>query len=434
MSDTKLNWDDCLQYDRASDIGMRRSNNQDSYAVEIADDEETWQQRGHVFLVADGMGAHAAGELASSIAAERVPTLYLKYRDQSAPEALQRAIIDTNSEVHSRGKANEEFHNMGTTCCVLALLPQGVIAGHLGDSRIYRVRGGHLEQLTFDHSLVWEMRAAGQLKDNDGLANIVPKNVITRSLGPNPIVKVDIEGPFPVELGDSYLLCSDGLTGQIPDDELGQLVDNLSPQEAVRVLVDLSNLRGGPDNITLIIFKVTGKKLTTEQAATEPIKLGSQPEERKVSPIWWAMMGACFLAGTGMALLQSWLPAGMAAVAGLVFLATILIQHYDIKPGRVLLKEGERFGRGPYTKTESVASLQVAERLADIIRQLRDAANEQEWDVDWSPLDELCQKAADGVSRSDYAEALRRYGRGISFMMEQARAQSKSSDSSIDLA
>ena len=152
-----------LEYTALSDQGMRRTNNQDSHVEVLVSDKVSWQQRGHLFIVADGMGAHAAGELASEMATQGVSHQYYKYRDLSPPEALRKAITNTNVEIRRRGAENVEFHNMGTTISSLALLPQGAIIGHVGDSRVYRLRNGLLEQLTFDHSLVWEMRRSGKL-------------------------------------------------------------------------------------------------------------------------------------------------------------------------------------------------------------------------------------------------------------------------------
>src|SRR5260370_25741457 len=140
---------------------------------------------------------------------------------------------------------------MGTTTTALLVRPEGAWIGHVGDSRAYRIRDGQIEQMSFDHSLVWEM-ARRQGVDPDGLQGI-PSNVIVRSLGPEPLVQVDVEGPHPVQAGDTYLLCSDGLTGQISDSEMGAIASVLPPAEACRFLVDLANLRGGPDNITVLI-------------------------------------------------------------------------------------------------------------------------------------------------------------------------------------
>lgn len=108
----------------------------------------------------------------------------------------------------------------------------------MGDSRVYRLRHDRLDQLTFDHSLVWEMMAAGQIPGGV-VPSFVPKNIITRLLGPHPTVNVDLEGPFAYEAGDTFLLCSDGLTGPVSDDELGLVLGSLPPTEAARVLIDL---------------------------------------------------------------------------------------------------------------------------------------------------------------------------------------------------
>src|ERR1700730_12350012 len=253
--DQMLNWSDCLAHVELTDVGMRRANNQDSRAVLMASDVESWRRRGHVFVVADGMGAHAAGELASKMAADGIPHNYYKLRDEPPPDAIRKSIREVNEQIHRRGQANAEFHGMGTTASVLVILPQGALVAHVGDSRVYRVRGGRLEQLTFDHSLVWEMAASGQLP-KDAAPNLVPKNIITRSLGPHKEVRVDLEGPYPIEVGDTFLLCSDGLSGQVKDEEIGPILSALSPSEAVRLLIDMANLRGGPDNITAIVARV----------------------------------------------------------------------------------------------------------------------------------------------------------------------------------
>src|SRR5438045_2014447 len=163
-----------LKHASVSDLGMRRTNNQDAIAVAVTDDVATWAARGHLLIVADGMGAHAAGELASKLSADGVPHLYHKYRELSPPDALRRAIVETNTEIHRRGMANPDFHNMGTTTSVLVLLPQGALAAHVGDSRIYRLRGDTISQLTFDHSLQWELKASGQLPAGADIGAIVP--------------------------------------------------------------------------------------------------------------------------------------------------------------------------------------------------------------------------------------------------------------------
>ena len=117
MSESLINWDDFLQVASLSDVGMRRSNNQDNLCVSMASSLEHWSRKGHLFVVADGMGAHAAGELASKLAIDHIPHLYAKYNDDLPPLAMRKAVQDANAAIHQRGQANEEFHNMGT--CLL---------------------------------------------------------------------------------------------------------------------------------------------------------------------------------------------------------------------------------------------------------------------------------------------------------------------------
>src|SRR5262245_60872826 len=247
-----------LKHAAMSDLGMRRSNNQDSLAVVVTDDIATWATRGHLMMVADGMGAHAAGELASKLAVDNVPHTYLKLRDMYPPAALRQAIREVNALIYSKGQSNIGFQGMGTTCSCLVLLPQGALVAHVGDSRVYRLRGHQLSQLTFDHSLVWEMAAAGHMAEEDVPAYI-PKNVITRSLGPHEAVNIDLEGPYDANTGDVFLLCSDGLSGQVSDSELGTILHCLEPADAAQTLVDLANLRGGPDNISLVAARIGGE-------------------------------------------------------------------------------------------------------------------------------------------------------------------------------
>lgn len=437
MAEESVNWTECLQYAAVTDVGMRRTNNEDSHAVALAGDLASWRQRGHVFMVADGMGFHAAGELASKMAVDGVPHLYNKYRELSPPDALQRAVTETNTEVNRRGQANPDFHQMGITCSTLALLPQGAVIAHIGDSRIYRLRGDCLEQLTFDHSLVWEMRAAGQLPEGSALSSLVPKNVITRSLGPHPTVQIDIEGPFPVELGDTFLLCSDGLTGPVHDDELGPILASLEPDEAARSLVDIANLRGGPDNVTVIIAKVVGPLMVTQQNGAEPLTVGSEPSRRKVHPALWAVIGACALAALVMFVLQQPIPALVALLGSIISGGVVLFQMYGGgKPG-IALGAARQLGKGPYVRVQSPAGAAFVEKLADMVRQLAAATEEEKWSVDREKFDDYCRRAADAVRARQYSQALREYARAMSFMMQQLRSQRKkkaSDPSSVDLA
>src|SRR6478736_10496406 len=188
------------------------------------------------------MGGHAVGEKASAKAVQDIPHLYQKHAREGIIPALRRAFTEANAGIYNVGQENPEFRGLGTTSTALVLRPEGAWVGHVGDSRAYRIRDGVTEQLTFDHSWVWEI-AKRQGIDPDELGDF-KKNVIIRSLGPDPEVEVDIEGPHPVKPGDSFLLCSDGLTGVVTASEVGAVVGALPPEDAARLLVHMANLRG----------------------------------------------------------------------------------------------------------------------------------------------------------------------------------------------
>ena len=250
-----MNWDDIIIDAASTDTGMRRSNNQDSHTAVRAPNPEVWRSRGHVFMVADGMGAHAVGELASKMACDLIPHNYMKAKVGTPSEAIVKAFQEVSALIHSRAAANRDFQGMGTTCSSLLLLPEGALVAHVGDSRVYRVRQRRIDQLSFDHSLVWELVRRNHLTPEQ--ANIsVPKNVITRSLGPETEIEVDLEGPLEVHLADVFLLCTDGLSGPVTDHELGAFAAHFHPRDACRYLVHLANLRGGLDNITVMMVRI----------------------------------------------------------------------------------------------------------------------------------------------------------------------------------
>jgi len=403
---------------------MRRTTNQDSHALLAADSSPLLESRGHLLMVADGMGAHAAGELASKLAVDGVPHLYHKYAEMSPPEALLRAFRETNTEINRRGSANTDFHNMGTTGSVLVLLPQGAIAGHVGDSRIYRLRGNTISQLTFDHSLQWELKASGQMPEGADISAVVPKNVITRSLGPNAIVEVDLEGPHAIELGDVYLLCSDGLTGRVEDEEIGAILASLSPNEAAHALVDLANLRGGPDNVTVLIGKVTGKELVPDQTTTAPLRMGGATGIQPLHIGLGIVALACALVAGILAWVGHLTEAGIAAGVALVAAAAGIIHRQTMVSGTRL--GGERMlGKGPYTSTNCKPDHQLVLKLVATLDELRAAAREGSWAIDWAPLDDSCKLAAAADRAGDFTNSVRHNCRAISYMMNELRQQQK---------
>src|SRR5215472_13221568 len=290
---------DQIEHASLTDVGVRRSHNQDSHSIQLARDEEQWHDRGHLFLVADGMGAHAVGEKASEQAAGLIPHTYHKHVQQGPKAALRKAFMEANASIHACGQQNREFEGMGTTTTALLIRPEGAWIGHVGDSRAYRIRDGVIEQLSYDHSLVWEYARLKRI-DPDEVRDI-PSNVIHRCLGPEPLVQVDIEGPHPLRSGDIFLLCSDGLSGQVSDYEIGAIASALPPAEACRFLIDLANMRGGPDNITVVIARLGGPSADANGVASAAGGR-KRPLWRRVP--WWP---AALLTGTLLAMLAIFL-------------------------------------------------------------------------------------------------------------------------------
>ncbi len=422
MSENLLNWNEYLQVASKSDTGMRRSNNQDNLSISLASSFEQYHCKGHLFIVADGMGAHAAGELASKLAIDHIPHLYRKYDSSTAAEELQRAVVDANSEIFRKGQANEEFFNMGTTCSAMVIIPQGVMIAHVGDSRVYRLSKHRLEQLTFDHSLVWELRGGGQVDESDEFAGKIPRNVITRSLGPYPDVKVDMEGPFPIQAGDLFMLCSDGLTAVVNDAEIAAILDNCDPNEAVQILVDLANLRGGPDNTTIIVAKILHPQL-----AAHPNASSQRPSQAKskmpVPPYLWAILAVAVLFAALFGFFANWLTAVLpASVAGLTAIY-IVYRYLQGASSESNIVSQQRLGKGPYTATACPTGPQFANQLAEILNQLKQAAKDKDWVLDRAQLDTIIESAQASMKNKQYNDSIRGYSQAIRFLMGQLRNQ-----------
>ncbi|MCA9237889.1 MAG: serine/threonine-protein phosphatase [Planctomycetales bacterium] len=420
-----------------SDVGMRRSNNQDAMAVSLADGERQFRSGGHLFMVADGMGAHAAGELASQIAADNIPLSFRKHRELAPCEAIVAAVQDANSRIYAKGQNSVDFQGMGTTCSCLVLLEEGALAAHVGDSRVYRLRSGVLEQLTFDHSLVWEMAAAGQASEEQVPA-YVPKNVITRSLGPHPSVKVDLEGPFPLAAGDRYLLCSDGLTGPLTPQLIGMVLDALPPKEAAQTLVDLANLLGGPDNITVVAIEVTAPdQLGETQTCELPASDGARRRE-KLSPATWACLlgsGAALVVTIALAAGQYTVPAAVAGATTLGLGLLGAIRWVSERQGFAGQSVRGRYGKGPHRKYQVAATAETIGTLGEIVRQLEDLESQREWHFDWQGIHQERQRAYEAIASGDFRTAVVAYCSAVRMLMQAVRdfRRDPPGDSSINL-
>jgi protein phosphatase len=234
-----------------SDVGMVRSGNEDSFFAEA-------DERRGVFVVADGMGGHAAGEVASEMAVQIVSRHLLNLehvRGADSDAIMARSLQDANRAIYERMLAEVDKQGMGTTASVLVLSENQFLIGQVGDSRIYLLRDGALQQLTKDHSYVQEQVDAGLLTPEQ--ARYHPySNVITRCVGAADNVDVDVYRGE-VKPGDVFLLASDGLTGMVDDRRLQQiLLARSSPGRIVDALISEANGRGGLDNITAIVIQV----------------------------------------------------------------------------------------------------------------------------------------------------------------------------------
>ncbi len=405
---------------------MRRANNQDACVVVLSGDLAAWRKRGHCFTVADGMGAHAAGELASKLAVDNIPHVYHKLLELPPHTALEKAIVDANTLIHSRGQDTPDFHGMGTTSSTLLLLPQGAVVGHVGDSRVYRLREGKLDQLSYDHSLVWELEAVTE-RTGVALPDKVPKNVITRSLGPQATVQVDLEGPFPVEVDDTYLLCSDGLTGPVTDEEIGAILSCLSLGDATQMLVDLANLRGGPDNITVIGVHVTGPPIA---GGEDGQAIDETPAARPVHPAIWIVAALALFGSLVFAATNFMLAAAAALLVAVVTAGAGLVRRLGGPSGTDVSVPSGALGDGPYRSYESQPNETLAASLAEMAEGLRQASDVKKWQLDWPSINVHLQQASEAVEQKDHAAAVAQYSHGLRAILHQLRNNLKSSGDS----
>lgn len=432
---------DDIEFASLTDVGVRRSHNQDSHATLPAKDLEQWQSRGHLFMVADGMGAHAVGELASKLAADSMPHLYSKYAEEGPIAALRRAFIETNLAIHNRGQQNREFAGMGTTGTALLLRPEGAWVGHVGDSRCYRVRNGKIEQMSFDHSLVWEL-ARRQNKKPEELHG-VPTNVIVRSLGPEPLVAVDVEGPYTVQAGDHFVLCSDGLSGPVSDREIGAVVTTLPPDEACRFLIQLANLQGGPDNITAIVVRVTGKSSLNSTNNPGAAPSSDRLDARASAPTrsWLSVLpGPLLLIILGIVLgmvvvyqvafgvpgqVLTFVLAALSLVSGLTWLMLQNVRENQAPPARTEPATAPHI----YRTTPCAIDQSMLQKVSQAIEALEERVRERQWQADWEACERHLELARRHQRQGEWRDAFREFCRGMLLLMEAIHRQRNKEES-----
>lgn len=266
-----------------TDVGRKRSENQDNLAQRVPDDPQELEQDGALFVVADGMGGHAAGEVASTVAVQTITATYFEAAHGDVLQGLAQAIKEANEAILTIARENAAKAGMGTTL-VAAVLCQGILyVANIGDSRAYIVRNGKLRQLTEDHSWVAEQVRAGVLTEEQA-RNHVHRNVITRSLGTQINVTADVFVE-PAREGDTLMLCSDGLHGYVNDMTIADVVSHHSPEEAAKLLVNLANDAGGPDNITVSIFHISEMPEASPEVLAKLQLLKDQPRPTRPVPI-----------------------------------------------------------------------------------------------------------------------------------------------------
>ena len=242
-----------LRYGVGTDVGCVRDHNEDAYGI---------QPDLGLFIVADGMGGHAAGEVASDMTVrivEEVVEQHALHGDAVSENVLQEALQIANREVYARGRREPERGNMGSTAVVLWVRDKRYTLAHVGDSRIYRVRGGKLEALTRDHSYVQGLLDQGVLTPQEAETH-PQRNVITRAIGTDPAVEADTATGRVVP-GDVFLLCSDGLSGVVDEKEIGAVLRKVrDPEQACEKLLRQARDAGGPDNITAVIVRLRPRR------------------------------------------------------------------------------------------------------------------------------------------------------------------------------
>ena len=237
-----------------SDVGRVREINQDKFEYFLPEDRAQLASRGLLFVVCDGMGGAAAGQVASELACKTFIDVYLNHPAEDPVAAMRAAVNAANRFVLDNARAFPDRRGMGTTLSCLILLQDQAYTVQVGDSRIYRMRQGTLEQLTTDHTWVEEAVRAGMLSPHE--AETHPhRHVITRAVGVDPEVQPDIE-PRDLLQGDEYLICSDGVMNHVSDDEIAEILKSAPPSAAAWKVVNQALIGGGTDNTTAIVVRV----------------------------------------------------------------------------------------------------------------------------------------------------------------------------------
>ncbi len=348
----------------ATDKGKVRQTNEDAYCVLPS-----------LFAVADGMGGHEAGEVASSLVIQTLE--HFLYDDNDPGESLRQAVETANEKIYALSHSNERYRGMGTTVTAAKVREDQVYIVHVGDSRAYHISDGAIHQVTADHSVVGELKRSGSITEDEAMFH-PQRNLLTRAVGTEPNVEVDLI-EFRARLDDALVLCTDGLTSLVSAEEIREVVERYDqPQAAAEALVRMANERGGPDNISVIVVyflppqegmeKVFEDTLQIENLSAldemicapavtlEPVGATKQRSRRRIRGIYF-VFGALLLVGL---------------VAGISFSFYLQNVYFiTLSDGKVRVFQGLPMGLGPLRFYRLSASTDFTEE--DVIPRYRES-------------------------------------------------------------
>ena len=240
-----------------TDVGRQRENNEDSYLYWEPDPDQEFRRKGRLAVIADGMGGYEGGQEASRLAVETVRHFYDSKFDSSPQATLLSALTAAHDAIQRYAQEHPQFHGMGTTCTAISIVDHQLSFAHVGDSRLYLVRSETVTRLTRDHSYVSRLVESGIVRSEDAESH-PQRHILTAALGSGREITPDgPELPIPLEEGDTLVLCTDGLWSLVGERDMVRIVHSNPPAQSCLELVRMALERGGPDNVTVLVLRVS---------------------------------------------------------------------------------------------------------------------------------------------------------------------------------
>jgi PPM family protein phosphatase len=240
-----------------TDVGLQRTNNEDSYLYWEPDSDKDLERNGRLAVVADGMGGYEGGQEASRLAVETVREACIGATGSDPQKLLAEALTTAHQNIQNYALDHPELQGMGTTCTAILVVDRQLFFAHIGDSRLYRIRAGTASRLTRDHSYVGRLVESGIVRSEDAESH-PQRHILTAALGSGKDVQPDVpELPISLQKGDTLILCTDGLWSLVNEQELAREVKANTPAQACQALVKMALERGAPDNITLLVLRIS---------------------------------------------------------------------------------------------------------------------------------------------------------------------------------